>query len=64
MEERGAIKIHRDSEESSPPPYPLDNNRPNSQERMACKNKKDHLKDKKKGKKHLKEHSIHTNHIN
>jgi hypothetical protein len=64
MEERTAIRNHKDSEESSPPPHALDNNRPNPLERVARKSKKESLKDKKKGKKHPKEPSIPINHAN
>jgi hypothetical protein len=62
MEERPVMKDHKDSEESSPPHPPLDNSKPNLQERVARKSKKDNLRDKKKGKKHLKEETNPINH--
>lgn len=44
MDERSAVKNHKDSEESSPPPHSTDNNRASTQEKAPLKRKKDNLR--------------------
>ena len=64
MDERSAVKNHKDSEESSPLPHSTDNNMASTQEKAPPKRKKDNLKEKKRAKKQPQTSILSNNHIN